>query len=83
MAVAGLAGRFAAEGHELALVGGLVRDVFLGRRHGDLDLVRLGNTIRGGACGQSGSDVVLVGESAEDLFPADPVLGEVDRLSGG
>ena len=38
MAVAGLARRFAAEGHELALVGGAVRDVFLGRRHGDLDL---------------------------------------------
>jgi poly(A) polymerase len=37
-AVAGLARRFAAEGHELALVGGSVRDVFLGRRHGDLDL---------------------------------------------
>ena len=29
--------------------------------------------------GQSGSDVVLVGESTEDLLPADPVLGEVDR----
>src|SRR5690348_7900662 len=38
MAVAGLARRFAAEGYELALVGGSVRDVFLGRRHGDLDL---------------------------------------------
>ena len=37
-AVAGLARRFAAEGYELALVGGSVRDVFLGRRHGDLDL---------------------------------------------
>jgi poly(A) polymerase len=37
-AVAGLARRFAAEGRELALVGGSVRDVFLGRRHGDLDL---------------------------------------------
>jgi integrase len=37
-AVAGLARRFAAEGHALALVGGSVRDVFLGRRHGDLDL---------------------------------------------
>jgi hypothetical protein len=30
------------------------------------------------SCGQLGSDVVLVGESAEDLFPVDPVLGEVD-----
>jgi poly(A) polymerase len=29
---------FARHGHELALVGGPVRDVFLGRRHGDLDL---------------------------------------------
>jgi len=29
---------------------------------------------------QSGGDVVLVGESAEDLFPADRVLGEVDRF---
>ena len=29
---------FAAAGHELALVGGSVRDVFLGRRYGDLDL---------------------------------------------
>src|SRR5690349_15566992 len=38
LAVAGLARRFAAEGHELALVGGSVRDVFLGRRYGDLDL---------------------------------------------
>jgi hypothetical protein len=26
----------------------------------------------------SGGDLVFVGESAEDLFPADPVLGEVD-----
>ncbi len=29
---------FTAAGHELALVGGPVRDVFLGRRSGDLDL---------------------------------------------
>ena len=29
---------------------------------------------------QSGGDVVLVRESAENLFAADPVLGEVDRL---
>jgi poly(A) polymerase len=29
---------FARHGHELALVGGTVRDVFLGRPHGDLDL---------------------------------------------
>ncbi len=29
---------FASHGHELALVGGPVRDVFLGRPHGDLDL---------------------------------------------
>ena len=31
-------------------------------------------------CGQSGGDVVLVGESAEDLLPTDPELGEVDRF---
>jgi poly(A) polymerase len=36
--VAGLARLFARGGHELALVGGSVRDVFLGRRPGDLDL---------------------------------------------
>jgi poly(A) polymerase len=36
--VAGLARRFTRHGHELALVGGSVRDVFLGRGHGDLDL---------------------------------------------
>jgi poly(A) polymerase len=37
--VAGLARLFADRGHELALVGGSVRDVFLGRAHaGDLDL---------------------------------------------
>jgi hypothetical protein len=30
--------------------------------------------------GLSGGDLVLVRESAEDLFPADPVLGKVDRL---
>ena len=29
---------------------------------------------------QSGGDVVLVGESAEDLLPADPVLDEVNRF---
>jgi len=29
------------------------------------------------SCGQSGGDVVFVSESAEDLLPADPVLGEV------
>ena len=33
-----LGARFARGGHELALVGGSVRDVFLGRDHGDLDL---------------------------------------------
>jgi len=33
-----LGGLFAAARHELALVGGPVRDVFLGRRSGDLDL---------------------------------------------
>jgi poly(A) polymerase len=33
-----LGGRFARRGHELALVGGSVRDVFLGRDPGDLDL---------------------------------------------
>ena len=36
--VAALGRRFAADGHELALVGGTVRDVFLRRGHGDLDL---------------------------------------------
>ncbi len=36
--VAGLARRFTRRGHELALVGGSVRDVFLGRSPGDLDL---------------------------------------------
>jgi len=41
-----------------------------------------GSKIRFGVVtsGQSGSDVVLVGESAEDLLPADPVLGDVDRF---
>ena len=36
--VAGLARLFTRHGHELALVGGSVRDVFLGRGPGDLDL---------------------------------------------
>jgi len=46
--------------------------------------VGLGNTIQVGdlrfrsSVGPSGGDVVLVGQSAEDLFPADPMLGEVD-----
>jgi poly(A) polymerase len=35
---AGLAQLFTRHGHELALVGGPVRDVFLGRPHSDLDL---------------------------------------------
>ena len=43
------------------------------------DPVGLGNAIRV-SCGQLGSDVVLMGESAEDLFPVDLVLGKVDRL---
>jgi len=37
-AAAGLGALFASSGHELALVGGPVRDVFLGRTPGDLDL---------------------------------------------
>jgi hypothetical protein len=37
------------------------------------------NTIRVPG-GQLGGDILLMGESAEDLFPADPVLGEVDRF---
>src|SRR6266571_4814693 len=37
-AVAGIGRLFAGHGHELALVGGPVRDVFLGQRPGDLDL---------------------------------------------
>src|SRR5580704_14943628 len=36
--VAGIGRLFAAHGHELALVGGPVRDVFLGQQPGDLDL---------------------------------------------
>jgi poly(A) polymerase len=36
--VAGIGRLFADHGHELALVGGPVRDVFLGQRPGDLDL---------------------------------------------
>jgi hypothetical protein len=40
-----------------------------------------GSEIRFGvSCGQLGRDVVLVGESAKDLLPADPVVGEVDRF---
>ena len=37
-AVAGLVDLFTRQGHELSLVGGSVRDVFLGRDPGDLDL---------------------------------------------
>jgi poly(A) polymerase len=36
--VAGIGQLFASHGHQLALVGGPVRDVFLGQRPGDLDL---------------------------------------------
>jgi len=32
------------------------------------------------SCGQLRSDVILVDESAGDLFPVNPVPGEVDRL---
>jgi hypothetical protein len=43
-----------------------------------------GSKIRFGvSCGQSGGDVVLMGESAEDLPPVDPVLGKVDRFGVG
>jgi hypothetical protein len=41
--------------------------------------VGLGNTIRV-SCGQLRSDVILVGEPAEDQLPVDPLLGEVDRF---
>jgi len=45
------------------------------------DAIVWGSEMRlGVSCGQLGSDVVLMGKSAEDLFPVDPVLGEVDRL---
>jgi hypothetical protein len=43
------------------------------------DAVGLGSTIWV-SCGQLGGDVVLVGEPAENLLPADPVFGEVDRF---
>jgi len=45
-------------------------------------MILWGSEIRFGVVtrGQSGSDVVLVGESAEDLLPADSVLGDVDRF---
>ena len=42
-------------------------------------LVALGNTISR-VLWASGSDVVLLGEFAEDLLAADPELGEVDRF---
>ena len=41
--------------------------------------VGLENTIRVPS-GQAGGEVVLVGESAEDLLAPDPALGEVDRF---
>jgi hypothetical protein len=41
--------------------------------------VGLGNTIRV-SCGQLRDNVILMGEPAKDLLPADPVLGEVDRF---
>src|SRR5215813_3810756 len=41
-------------------------------------MLRGSETRFGVPCGQSGGNVVLVGESAEDLLPADPVHGEVD-----
>ena len=47
----------------------------LGPRGTAVDNLRFGMP-----CGRLGSYVVLVGESAEDLFEVDPVLGEVDRL---
>jgi hypothetical protein len=34
----------------------------------------------GASCAQLCSDVILVGEPVKDPFPADPVLGEVDRF---
>jgi Universal stress protein family len=43
-----------------------------------VDPVGLGNTIRDDACRQSGSEVVLLGESAANLPAVDLVLGEVD-----
>jgi hypothetical protein len=40
-----------------------------------------GSEIRFGVSwGHLGSDLALVGEPAEDLLPADSVLGEVDRF---
>ena len=40
----------------------------------------LGNPIWLPSGGQLCGDVILVGESAEDLLSVDPVLGEVDRF---
>ncbi len=53
---------------------------FAGREDVAFAVVWGSETRFGVSCRQLGSDVVFVGESAEDLPPADPVLGEVDRF---
>ena len=65
---------------ELECIDRMYCNLYVPKLQRDLGVV-WGSEIRFGvSCGQLGSDVVLVGESAEDLFPADPVLGEVDRF---
>ena len=75
------AGKYKTTGHGSLIIGDQFGSIIFVS-----DPVGLGNTIRDGdlrfrsSVGWSGGDVVLVGQSAENLFPADPVLGEVDRL---
>jgi hypothetical protein len=66
------------------LIGGHDGDVLVCASVGSAGEVVWGSKTRFGVpCGQSGGDVVLVGEPAEDLLPADPGLGEVDRFRQG
>jgi poly(A) polymerase len=66
--------RFTDHGHELALVGGPVRDVFLGRRPGDLDL----------ATDATPEQVLaLVGDWADKVWTVGAAFGTVGLRKGG
>src|SRR5215469_5300353 len=65
---------FASHGHELALVGGTVRDVFLGRPHGDLDLTTDAPPAR---------VLEIAGGWADDVWTIGIAFGTVGMRKGG
>jgi poly(A) polymerase len=68
-----LGGLFAAAGHELALVGGPVRDVFLGRKPGDLDFT---------TDAEPPEIVAIIGDWADQIWEIGAEFGTIGLRKG-